>query len=50
MDNKIFQVELQIIINKNLYKKKIIDENTFVNANNLLLNKLKLIKGDTYEL
>lgn len=39
--DKIFITELKIIINKNLYQKKMIDENTFRIANDLLLQELK---------
>lgn len=39
--NEIFKLELEIIINNNLHKKSIIDEKTFSNVNDKLLNKLK---------
>lgn len=39
--NKITEVKFKIIINNNLYKKKIIDENTFSKANERLLKLLK---------
>ena len=39
--NKITEVKLKIIINNNLYKKKVIDENTFSRANEKLLRLLK---------
>lgn len=39
--SKITEVQLQIIINNNLYKKKIIDEDTFSKANEKLLRLLK---------
>lgn len=35
-----FITELKIVINNSLYKKKVIDENTFVNAQELLLKEL----------
>jgi hypothetical protein len=38
---KIFQIQLEIIINNNLYKKNIIDEAVFVSINEKLLYKLK---------
>ena len=42
-NEKIFIIELKIIINNNLYKKNIIDEKTFSKVNDLLLHKLKLL-------
>lgn len=42
--NKITEVQMQIIINNNLYKKNIIDENTFSKANERLLKILKTLK------
>lgn len=42
--NKIFELQLQLIINNNLYKKNAIDENTFSKANEKLLKTLKTIK------
>lgn len=39
--NKITDVQIKIIINTSLYKKSIIDEETFSIVNELLLNKLK---------
>lgn len=39
--DKIFITELKIIINKSLYQKKKIDENTFRIANDILLRELK---------
>ena len=42
-NEKIFIIELKIIINDNLYKKNIIDEKTFSKVNDLLLHKLKLL-------
>ena len=40
--NERFKMELEIIINYNLFKKNIIDEKTFCSINDKLLNKLKL--------
>ena len=39
--NEITIVQLQLIINNNLYKKNIIDENTFSLVNEKLLKLLK---------
>ena len=41
INNEIFKLNIEIIINNSLYKKKIIDENTFIKANEILLKKLK---------
>ena len=38
--DKITELKFEIIINNNLYKKKIIDENTFSKANEKLLKVL----------
>ncbi len=43
INNKIFIIELKIIINNNLYKNNIINEKTFHKVNDLLLDKLKLL-------
>ena len=40
--NERFKLELELIINNNLFKKNIIDENTFSSINDKILNKLKL--------
>jgi len=42
--SKITEVQMQLIINSNLYKKKIIDESTFSQANEKLLKMLKVLK------
>lgn len=42
--NKIFEIQLQIILNNNLYRKNIIDENTFSKANEKLLKILNNYK------
>ena len=42
--NAITKLQLQIIINNNLYKKNIIDENTFTKANERLLKMIKSIQ------
>lgn len=42
--NKIVEVQIQIIINTNLYKN-IIDENTFSKANEKLLKMLKALRA-----
>lgn len=43
--NKIAEVQIQIIINTNLYKRDIIDENTFSKANEKLLKMLKALRA-----
>lgn len=40
----ITELQLQIIINNNLYKRNIIDENTFSKANEKLLKMLKTLQ------
>lgn len=42
--NKITEVQMQLIINNNLYKKNIIDESTFSKANEKLLRMLKVLQ------
>ena len=42
--NKITELQLQLIINKNLYKKNIIDEDTFSKANEKLLKMMKTLQ------
>lgn len=42
--NSIAELQLQIIINNNLYKKRIIDENTFSKANERLLKMIKALQ------
>lgn len=42
--NTITELQLQLIINKNLYKKNIIDENTFSKANERLLKMIKTLQ------
>ena len=39
----ITEVQLQIIINNNLYKKNVIDESTFSKANEKLLKMLRAL-------
>lgn len=39
--NAITELKLQLIINNNLYKKNIIDENTFSKANERLLKMIR---------
>lgn len=41
--NRIFEVQMKIIINENLYKKEIIDEYTFSKVNDILLKELTKI-------
>lgn len=42
--NSIAELQLQIIINNNLYKKHIIDENTFSKVNERLLKMIKALQ------
>lgn len=42
--NIITELQLQLIINNNLYKKNIIDENTFSKANERLLKMIKTLQ------
>ena len=50
-DNKIFNIKLQILINDNLYEKKLIDEELYSLANDKLLKQLnKLKEENNYEL
>lgn len=42
--SKITEVQLQIIINNSLFKRNIIDENTYSKANTKLLQKIKTIQ------
>ena len=46
--SEITEVQLQLIINNNLYKKKIIDEYTFSKVNEKLLKKLKILMISNY--
>ena len=39
-DNEIFRINIEIIINRNLCNKNVIDENTFMKVNEILLKKL----------
>lgn len=42
-NKKRFQIELEILINNDLYKKNIIDESTFIQVNEILLKKIKYL-------
>ena len=42
--NKITQIQMQIIINENLYKNNYIDEMTYLEVNNKLLKDLRLLQ------
>lgn len=42
--NTITELQLQLIINNNLFKRKIIDENTFSKANERLLRMIKTLQ------
>ncbi len=42
--NRITEVQMQIIINNNLYKKNVIDESTFSKVNDKLLRTLKSLQ------
>lgn len=48
MNNKIFELQMQIIINENLYKKNYIDEITYSKVNEKLLKSLKEIRGEIF--
>ncbi|MGN1380336.1 MAG: hypothetical protein ACI4W0_02190 [Bacilli bacterium] len=43
--NKIFELQIQIIINANLYRKNEIDENTFSKVNDKLLKSLRALQN-----
>lgn len=42
--NTITELQLQIIINNNLYKRNVIDEDTFTKANDKLLKMIRTLK------
>lgn len=42
--NKITEVQIQLIINENLYKKNVIDEITYSKANDKLLEMLRILQ------
>lgn len=42
--NTITELQLQIIINNNLFKRNIIDEDTFTKANDKLLKMIRTLK------
>lgn len=42
-NKKIFILNIELIVNKNLYKNNIIDENTYIKANDILLQKINKI-------
>ena len=42
--NTITELQLQIIINNNLYKRNVIDEDTFTKANEKLLKMIRKLK------
>ena len=44
MKDKVFIWNVEMIINRNLYLRKIIDENTYLIVHNQLLKKIKLGK------
>ena len=44
LDNYLFYLNIEIIINQNLYKKNIIDEKTFLYVNEILLKKCEEYK------
>ena len=43
IENELFKTNIKIIINRNLYKKKIIDKSTYIKVNDSLLKKLKAL-------
>lgn len=40
-NNRVFLTQIKIIINNSLYKKNIIDEDSFIKVNEILLSELK---------
>ena len=44
IDNEIFEIHLELLINKDLYKKNIIDKESYEIVNEKLLSKLKNYK------
>ena len=44
--SKIFEVQLEIIINMKLYEKHVINEVTFTKVNNKLINQLKKLQNN----
>ena len=46
INNKIFELQIQIIINTNLLKKKVIDESTFLKVNDKLLRNIRLLRNN----
>ncbi len=42
--NTITELQIQLIINNNLFKRNIIDENTFTKANEKLLRMIKTLQ------
>lgn len=44
INNKIFELQIQILINQNLYKKKFIDEETYSFINEELRKRLKILQ------
>lgn len=50
MNNIIFDIKIQIIINNNLYERALIDKNTYESVNIKLLKKIEKYKGLDNEL
>ncbi len=44
INNEIFNINVEIIINRKLYERKIIDENTFTLVQEILLKKLNKLQ------
>lgn len=44
--NKITEVQMQIIINTNLYKNNYIDEQTYIIVNDRLLRNLRILQSN----
>lgn len=42
--NKVFEIQLKLIVNMRLFKRNIIDEYTFSKVNDKLLKKLKSLQ------
>lgn len=44
INNEIFNINVEILINRKLYERKIIDENTFTLVQEILLKKLNKLQ------
>ena len=50
MNDKIFITKVKIMINESLYNKKIIDEKTYNNINEMLNKELNILGADHHQL